>query len=435
VEQVPEKDDNEELNKAMKGPLPFEAGTSIMMDAAKATCKTIASLLKDKADIKIKILGFPDQLLDTDWQAKLEVSHARALCIKEALQNEGCTNVIVAKGERQAHAESLTVTLETTDDDDVKKTEAEVKEIEELTKGMQFNLQYNQLDTTITVPEGQLLDKPYDKGQVLRAWYGQPGDAFTDKKVKAGMFKSEVRAGFEVTTEVKKLLEDKKPVKVAASTFGKDPKKMAPSKNVLLLEIGEVKNSKITFWTQPIGMHFVKESMPMQVLGFAEASRAQEKGVKAGWLLTAVDGSDVTSVTHDEAFSLVKTNAGRLPQRLKDIAGKPFKVGQTIKVKAQGDVEETFIVKDVGEKLSYANSSISMSSDQSFLDEKQAEIVEEPAPPAAASEEKKPEEKLAAEEEKPAEEAKPEEKKPEEAKPEEAKPEEKKPEEKKPEAS
>jgi hypothetical protein len=236
------------------------------------------------------------------------------VALKEALKEEGCQNLIVAKGEREARAEGLQATFEiSAADADVKNTEDEAAEIENIIKGMTFTFAYDKLATTIVVKEGEVLDKPYEKNQVLRAWYGDESCAWRKTMKSGGCCTPQKPRGLDVSPEVKTLLEEKAPVKAEAATFGKAAQGLAKGPKVLMIEIGEAVSTSITFYTQPVGMHFAKASQPLKVLGFAENSKAKAKGVQEGWLVTEIDGSDAASLKHDEAFELVKTLASKLP--------------------------------------------------------------------------------------------------------------------------
>jgi hypothetical protein len=287
------------------------------------------------------------------------------------------------------------------------------------------------------------------------------------KRKSGGCCRPPKPAGVDVTPEVRKLFETKSPVKAEAASLGAAAQGLAEGPKVLLLEIGEVVTSPITFYSQPVGMFFTKGSQPLIASGFngGEDSQAKQKGVKEGWVLMAAEGSDMSAMKHQEAFDLVQTLASKLPKRIVDIKGLAFKVGQRIKYGKESpkfatvlSVEESVTCLgpdedddcDGGSKVMFDQDGVA-EADIEILPASDTAKPEETTPEEAKPEEKapeeevktvdekqpaeeaKPEEQKLAEEAKPAEEALPEEKKPEEAlpeeKPEEALPEEKKPEE------
>jgi hypothetical protein len=417
-EEVPVASFEEKLQKAFGAvATPFQEGTSVLKEEAKANCKEIAALLKKRLDVSVKILGFPEaQAADgLEWQARLRLSHDRSVALKEALKAEGCQNRIVAKGEREARVEGLQAALEIfAADADVKNTEDEAAEIEKIIKGMTFTFAYDKLATTVVVKEGEVLDKPYEKHQVLRAWYGDESCAWTKTMKSGGCCTTGKPRGLDVTPEVKTLLEKKALVKAEAATFGKAAQGLAKGPKVLMIEIGEAASTSITFYTQPVGMHFAQASQPLRVQGFAENSKAKSKGVLEGWLVTEIDGSDATGLKHEEAFELVKTLASKLPtEETQPEAPQPDETKPEESKAAEAKPEEA-----TPEEAKPAQAKPEEANQEAKPEEKKPE---EAKPEEAKPEEKKPEE------------AKPEETKPAQAKPEEAKQEEAKPEEKKPE--
>merc|ERR1712151_322519 len=144
-----------------------------------------------------------------------------------------------------------------------------------------------------------------------------------------------------------------------------------------LLEIGAVKCSRITFYSQPIGMHFIKGSQPLRVNGFAEYSQAKAKGVQEGWILKTVESEDMTNVSYDDAIEQMKMFVANLPREVLDTKGKGFKVGQTIKFGKGGCSWADFVVTEAEEKITYSKDGKSESFAQESVNEMEIETTQD----------------------------------------------------------
>jgi len=71
----------------------------------------------------------------------------------------------------------------------------------------------------------------------------------------------------------------------------------------------------ITFTQAPLGMKFDKHKMPIVIRAFTKNSYAQMAGVRPGMELIRVEGTDISSLSYEEAFAIITAAARRISDR------------------------------------------------------------------------------------------------------------------------
>jgi len=75
----------------------------------------------------------------------------------------------------------------------------------------------------------------------------------------------------------------------------------------------------LVFWKRPLGLEF-NTSAPICISGVARGSAAERLGVQVNWEVRQVNGKDVSGMTFDEQFGLLKRLSARLPDNYASIA-------------------------------------------------------------------------------------------------------------------
>mmetsp|Transcript_90406 Transcript_90406/g.264541 ORF Transcript_90406/g.264541 Transcript_90406/m.264541 type:complete len:259 (+) Transcript_90406:62-838(+) len=70
----------------------------------------------------------------------------------------------------------------------------------------------------------------------------------------------------------------------------------------------------LDFTQAPLGMTFAADIMPMAVRYEPSAGQAKDMGVQQGWVITKIDGTDITQMQYEAAFDLFKERVKVLPK-------------------------------------------------------------------------------------------------------------------------
>lgn len=75
----------------------------------------------------------------------------------------------------------------------------------------------------------------------------------------------------------------------------------------------------VVFWKRPLGLEFGTQA-PICISGVVRGSAAERLGVQTQWVVTQVNGEDVSECSFEQQFGLLKRLSARLPDNYASIA-------------------------------------------------------------------------------------------------------------------
>lgn len=145
-------------------------------------------------------------------------------------------------------------------------------------------------------PEQSILNG-IEANAIVRAWLGDSANEWDKKK------------GKDVTKQVKKLLKQKKEVKLDDNSFGKSPKnamKVPSGNKVLLIEVMEDVVKTFNFVSKPLGITLKEKKLPIVVTKVIKNGNGYNLGIQEGMTLMKVDGENILGMNYLEVIALIQ---------------------------------------------------------------------------------------------------------------------------------